>query len=105
MSGIARVMCVVWASVLLLPLLGQIDRRERREEEEKPQLKRSQVEAMLKADHEKSLEETNKMIQLAEELRAELEKNDRHILSVPALKKTEEIEKLAKRIRNRMKRF
>jgi hypothetical protein len=42
---------------------------------------------------------------LSEELKIELEKNDRHVLSVSAVKKTEEIEKLAKKIRGRMKRY
>jgi hypothetical protein len=42
---------------------------------------------------------------LSEEVRIELEKNDRHVMSVTTLKKLEEIEKLAKRIRSRLKRF
>lgn len=70
-----------------------------------PRLKRSQVEELLKADHAKSLDDAAKLIKLSEELKIELEKNDRHVLSMSAIKKTEEIEKLAKRIRGRMKRF
>jgi hypothetical protein len=34
-----------------------------------------------------------------------MEKNDRHVLSVGTLKKLDDIEKLSKRIRGRMKRF
>lgn len=70
-----------------------------------PRLKRSQVEAILKSDREKSLEDAADLLKLAEDLKIDLEKNDRHVLSVSAFKKTEEIEKLAKRIRGRMKRF
>jgi hypothetical protein len=33
----------------------------------------------------------------------DLEKNDRYVLSIATLKKTEEIERLAKRIRDRLK--
>lgn len=73
--------------------------------DEKGRLKRSQVEAILKADHAKSVEEAGKLVKLAQELQEELERSDRHVLSMTALKKAEEIEKLAKRIRNRMKRF
>lgn len=73
--------------------------------EEKGRLKRSQVDAILKADHAKSVEEAGKLVKLAQELQEELERSDRHVLSMTALKKAEEIEKLAKRIRNRMKRF
>ncbi|HUQ93782.1 MAG TPA: hypothetical protein VM120_19035 [Bryobacteraceae bacterium] len=66
---------------------------------------RSQSEEILKADHEKTLKDAGELFRLAEDLKIELEKNDRHILSVGMLKKTEEIEKLAKRIRQRLKRF
>ena len=41
----------------------------------------------------------------AEGLETELEKNDIYVVSVSSIKKTDEIEKLAKRIRGRLKRF
>jgi hypothetical protein len=66
---------------------------------------KSQKEEILKADHEKSLEDAAKLMQLTEELKIELEKNDRHVLAVGTLKKLEEIEKLSKRIRGRLKRY
>lgn len=58
--------------------------------------------AILKADHEKDLKDAAQLIELAQQLKQELEKNDRHVLSISSLKKTEEIEKLAKRIRSRL---
>jgi hypothetical protein len=64
-----------------------------------------QKEEILKADHEKSLEDAGKLMQLTEELKIELEKNDRHVLSVSMLKKLDEIEKLSKRIRSRLRRY
>ena len=64
-----------------------------------------QRDEILKADYEKSLEESRELAKLADELKADLEKSDRYILSLNTIKKTEEIEKLAKRIRGRMKRF
>jgi hypothetical protein len=63
---------------------------------------KSQQEEILKAEHEKSLKDASALIDLAEQLKADLEKNDRHVLSLATLKKTEEIEKLAKRIRTRL---
>lgn len=91
---------------VLLPLFAaQLPEGRHEHPEDKPRLKQSQVEELLKADHRKSLEDSAQLLKLAEELKVELEKNDRHVLSVAALKKTEEIEKLAKRIRGRMKRF
>lgn len=66
---------------------------------------KSQQEEILKAEHGKSLKDAAELIELAEQLKQDLEKNDRHVLSVSTLKKTEEIEKLAKRIRTRLRRF
>jgi len=66
---------------------------------------KSQQEEILKADHEKDLKDAAQLVELAEQLKEELEKNDRHVLSVSSLKKTEDIEKLAKRIRSRLRRF
>lgn len=74
-------------------------------EESGPRLKQSQIEAILKEDHKKSVEDAAELLRLAEDLKIELEKSDRHKLSLAAVKKTEEIEKLAKRIRGRLRRF
>ncbi len=64
-----------------------------------------QREEILKADHEKDLKDAAALVELAGQLKQELEKNDRHVLSVGSLRKTEEIEKLAKRIRARLRRY
>lgn len=66
---------------------------------------KSQKEEILKADHEKSLSDADELMKLSEELKTDLERNDRHVLSVGTLKKLDEMEKLVKRIRGRMKRF
>lgn len=75
------------------------------EEEEKLPNGKSQREEILKADHKKNLEDATELLRLAEEVKADLEKGDRYIVSVKTLKKTEDIEKLAKNIRGRLKRF
>lgn len=62
-----------------------------------------QRDEILKADFHKSLEDARELSKLAEDLKTDLEKNDRYVLSIATLKKTEEIEKLAKRIRDRLK--
>jgi len=64
-----------------------------------------QQDEILKADHEKSVKDAAQLIELSENLKKELEKDDSHVLSISSLKKTEEIEKIAKRIRARLKRF
>jgi hypothetical protein len=64
-----------------------------------------QRDEILKADHEKCVKEAAQLIDLAESLKQDLEKDNAHVLSISTLKKTEEIEKLAKRIRARLKHF
>ncbi|MGH9664665.1 MAG: hypothetical protein ACRD9L_09605 [Bryobacteraceae bacterium] len=64
---------------------------------------KSQKDALAKANYEKSLADAGELVKLAEDLKAELEKNAEYVVSVNSIKKTEEIEKLAKRIRSRLK--
>jgi len=66
---------------------------------------RNRTEMILKAEHESSLKDIETVRKLVEDVKIDMEKNDRHILSVATLKKLEEIEKLSKKIRGRMKRF
>jgi hypothetical protein len=66
---------------------------------------RSQRNAIAKEDYKKSLDDARELVKLAEALQAELEKNDQFVISVSEIHKTEDIEKLAKRIRGRLKRF
>lgn len=63
-----------------------------------------QQEELLKLDHQKNLQDAAALIDLSEQLKQELEKNGSHVLSLSSLKKTDEIEKLAKRIRSRLRR-
>ena len=64
-----------------------------------------QQDEMLKADHEKDVADARDLARMAADLRDEIEKGDAHVLSVTTLKKTEDIEKLAKRIRGRIRRY
>ena len=58
--------------------------------------------AVLEANQKDIKKNIEKLFQLARELKAEVEKTDSvQVLSVPMLKKAEEIEKLAKSIRSR----
>jgi hypothetical protein len=64
-----------------------------------------QREEILKADYQKTLEDARALSKLADELKADLEKGDYNVLSIGTLKKTDDIDRLAKRIRDRLKRF
>jgi hypothetical protein len=66
---------------------------------------RMQQDEILKADHEKSVKDAAQLIELAEGLKRDLEKDETHVLSISSIKKTEDIEKIARRIRSRIKRF
>lgn len=76
-----------------------------REAEDRLPNGKSQKEEIAKDDYRKSLEDSRELVKLAEALELELEKNDSHVVSVGTIRKTEDIEKIAKRIRNRLKRF
>ena len=65
---------------------------------------KSQREEVLKADYEKTLQDAAQLVKLSEELQDDLIKEDRHVLSLASLKKAEDIEKLAKKIRTRLKK-
>ncbi len=64
---------------------------------------KSQKNAIAKEDHEHALKDANDLIALAQQLRDELQKAGDFVVPVSSLKKTEEIEKLARRIRGRLK--
>ena len=64
---------------------------------------KSQKEEILKAEHQQNIKDAAELAALAEQLKIDLEKNDRYVLSMATLKKTDDIEKLAKRIRARLR--
>jgi len=64
---------------------------------------KSQNDAIAKANHEQALKDANDLITVAERLRDELQKAGNYVVPVSSVKKTEEIEKLARRIRGRLK--
>lgn len=63
-----------------------------------------QSEAILKDDHRRLLEDSAKLHSLAKEVDEWVEKNTHNVLSLSLIKKIEEIEKLAKRMRTRYQR-
>ena len=66
---------------------------------------KSQREEILKAERLQNIKDAAQLVDLAKELQQELEKNESYVLSMATLKKTDEIEKLAKRIRGRLRHF
>lgn len=66
---------------------------------------KSQRNAIVKADYQKNLQDSAELAKLAEDLKSDLEKSDKNIVSVKTIKQTEEIEKLARNIRSRLRRY
>ncbi|SRR5579883_402555 len=75
--------------------------------EEDPKLPNGKTrrDLLIKEDYQKNLEEAARLAQLAADLKSDLEKGDKNIVSVRNIKQTEEIEKLARNIRSRLKRY
>ncbi|MGA2268355.1 MAG: hypothetical protein ABSH44_07785 [Bryobacteraceae bacterium] len=64
---------------------------------------KSQRDEILKAEHAQNLKDAAQLADLADQLKQELEKNDRFVFSISTLKKTDEIEKLVRKIRSRLR--
>jgi hypothetical protein len=65
---------------------------------------KKQQDEILKADYEKNVKDAQELLNIARSFEEDLEKDDRYVLSLASLKKLDEMEKLTRRIRGRMKR-
>jgi hypothetical protein len=66
---------------------------------------KSQNEEILKAEYARSLKDAQQLVELSQSLQSDLTKETSQVLSLGDLKKLDEIEKIVKRIRGRMRRF
>ena len=64
---------------------------------------KSQKNEIAKQAHEQALKDAGDLVTAAQQLRDELQKSGNYVVSMSSVKKTEEIEKLARRIRGRLK--
>jgi hypothetical protein len=64
---------------------------------------KSQRDAILKAEHEQNLKDAAQLVDLSQQLQQDLEKNDTFVFSISTMKKTDDIEKLVKKIRSRLR--
>ncbi len=62
-----------------------------------------QSDEILKAEREQNIKDAARLTELAQQLQQDLEKNDYTVLSMATVRKTEDIEKLAKKIRTRLR--
>jgi len=66
---------------------------------------KSQREEILKADHQTNLRDAAELARLAGELKDDLDKGGSNTVSVKTLKKLDDIDKLARSIRSRLRRY
>lgn len=64
---------------------------------------KSQRDEILKAERDQNIKDAARLADLADELKQALEKEDRFVFSIATAKKAEDIERLAKKIRSRMR--
>jgi hypothetical protein len=100
---------LILSVALLVPLCAQHPVHQAPSDEKSSDVRlpngKLQQDEILKADHEKSVQDAAQLIELAEGLKRDLEKDETHVLSISSIKKTEDIEKIARRIRARIKRL
>lgn len=65
---------------------------------------KKQTDEILKADYGKNVSDARELTSLARSFEEDLEKNEAFVFSLSSLKKLDDMEKLTKRIRARMKR-
>jgi hypothetical protein len=65
---------------------------------------KSQKDEIIRVDYEHNLKDAGELARLSEEIKDDLEKGDRYLVSTKTLKKLEDVEKLSKDIRQRLRR-
>lgn len=67
--------------------------------------KRQQAKALNKQRHEELRRDTDKLLQLATELKLDVDKSNEQTLSLEVIKKAEQIEKLSKSVQKKMRGY
>lgn len=66
---------------------------------------KKQRDAILKADYEQNIKDAQDLASRTRDFQRELEKSDQYVLSLGLLKELDDIEKITRRIRGRMRRI
>ena len=81
------------------PLSG----RDRDRDETNARMQQQQARSRNSDRQKKLVDDTNKLLSLATELKTDVDKTDKNTLSIEVIRKAEEIEKLAHSVKERMK--
>jgi hypothetical protein len=66
---------------------------------------KSQRDEIIRVDYERNLKDAGDLALLAQEIKDDLERGDRNLVSLKTLKKLDDVEKLTKDIRKRLRRY
>ena len=100
LSGLGMVMCGPACAVTPVAVPPQVETRQ--DPAQKEMQDRMAREANKKRQQD-IREETDKLFQLATELKAAVDKSNENLLSLDVVRKAEEVEKLAKKVKEKMK--
>jgi len=64
-----------------------------------------QRDEIAKADYKKNLEDVAQLVQLSQDVKEALQNGDQYVVSVRTIKKLDDIDKLSRSIRGRLKRY
>ncbi len=91
------------ATVMQAQLDPQFGQRRNQQTPDEEKIERDMARERTKQRQQKLKDDTDKLLKLATELKNYVDKTNDQILSVDVLKKTDEIEKLARSVRDKMK--
>jgi isoleucyl-tRNA synthetase len=96
-------LAVVIALVLRMPSVTAYAWQNRTDRDIEREMRYQQYKELNKERQKKIRDDTEKLFQLATELKAAVEKSNENVLSVDVVRKAGEVEKLAKRVKENMK--
>lgn len=70
-----------------------------------PRMSQEQVDKLMKEEHQKAVQDAAELVKLSAALQDEIEKTDKYVLPMSAVRKTEDIERVARRLRGRLRRY
>jgi hypothetical protein len=101
--------CLLHAVLLAFPIFAQTGEpqihHEQEPSEQEVRLQKEQAKKLNQERHESLKRDTDKLLKLTTELKEHVDKSNENMLSLDVIKKAEEIEKLARSVREKMKGY
>src|SRR5438270_4789097 len=95
--------CLSIPSLAQFAAHGQAEPQRRSDQEEN--MRREQQKKMNKQRHENIKKDTDKLLELSTQLKQYVDQSNENLLSIDVVRKAEEIEKLARSVKDKMKSY